>query len=40
MPQNLIDIEVKGRQITILGAISLKLMVSDEFNYIGSQEIF
>ena len=39
MPQNLIDIEVKGRQITILGAISLKLMVSDEFNYIGSQEI-
>jgi hypothetical protein len=39
MPQNLIDIEVKGRQITILGAISLKLIVSDEFNYIGCQEI-
>ncbi|MFX0009359.1 MAG: hypothetical protein ACFE9R_03505 [Candidatus Hermodarchaeota archaeon] len=39
MSQNLIDIEITGHQITISGAISLKLLVSDEFNYIGNQEI-
>jgi hypothetical protein len=39
MSQKIIDIEVHGQQINISGAISLKLLVSDEFEYIGSQEI-
>ena len=39
MPLNIIDIEIESLQINISGAISLKLKVSDDFEYIGNQEI-
>jgi hypothetical protein len=39
MSQKIIEIEVQSHLITISGAISLKLLVSDEFEYIGCQEI-
>jgi len=39
MSQNIIDIQVKDQQINISGEISLKLLVSDKFEYIGNQEI-
>lgn len=39
MSQKIIEIDVQGHQVTISGAISLELLVSDEFEYIGSQEI-
>ena len=39
MSQKIINIDVQGHRITITGAISLKLLVSDDFEYVGSQEI-
>lgn len=39
MAQKLIDIEIIGRQINILGSLSLKLQVAKNFDYIGNQEI-
>lgn len=39
MSQNLIEIDIFDRSISISGRISLKLEVADEFEYIGSQEI-
>ena len=39
MVQKLIDIEINNQLLTISGAISLKLQVASEFEYIGTQEI-
>lgn len=39
MSHKLINIEIKNQELTISGAISLKLQVANEFEYIGSQEI-
>jgi len=39
MSQKIIDIEVEVNNVKISGAISLNLQISDEFEYIGHQEI-
>ena len=39
MSQNIINIKVEGQKINISGVISLKLLVSNQFEYVGSQEI-
>ena len=39
MSQNIIDINVINNNIKISGAISLNIQVSEQFGYIGSQEI-
>ena len=39
MSQNLIEIEIIDRSITISGRVSLKLKLAHDFEYIGTQEI-